>query len=163
MFKDHHTETVVVVLSVVMGLLMAVAAIIIDGLDMNYGNIFKLWGMITLVILMVSIFIPYKRWSSIVLEKTGIKEGTIIYKAADGIIPTLVLNTIITVLVSAANILYNENIPYDLRMNHWISGMIHDWPLTFVVSYFVSYIAAYIGEIVAVREGDVCNSVADYK
>ena len=63
MFKNHFGETVIVVLSLVMGFIMSVAVIIIDGLALNFSNVFKIWAMITLVIFVVSIFIPYKEWS----------------------------------------------------------------------------------------------------
>lgn len=120
MFKDHYSETVVVVLAIVMGIIMAIAAIIIDGSDFNFGNIFKIWAMVTLVILLVSIFVPYKAWSEALLRKLRITENSFWYKVLDGIIPTLVLNTVITVFVSAANILFNESIPEDIRTMHWI-------------------------------------------
>ncbi len=63
------------------------------------------------------------------------------------------LNTCITVMVSAANILYNEMIPAETQMEVWVSGMIHDWSITFVISYIVSFFAEYIGEKTADRIG----------
>lgn len=55
MFRTHYGETVTVVLAMVMGLIMAIAAIIVDHLAFHYSNVFKIWSMITMVVLVVSI------------------------------------------------------------------------------------------------------------
>ena len=151
MFKSHYGETVLVVLSLVMGFIMAVAAIVVDHLPFNYGNVFSIWAMITLVILLVSIFIPYKDWSGKLTRMVCRDEGSISYKLIDNILPSLILNTCNTVFVSAANILYNEAIPEQLRMEEWVHGMIHDWPITFVVSYLAAFAAEAAGKWVADR------------
>lgn len=149
MFKSHFGETVTVVLAITMGFLMSLAAIFVDHLDFNFSNIFSIWAMITLVILLVSILIPYKEWSE---KLTGIvckDKDSVTYKLVENILPSLLLNTFNTVIVSAANILCNEAIPVQLRMTEWVQGMIHDWPITFVISYFVAFIAAAVGKKVA--------------
>ena len=105
MFREHFTQTVITVLAVVIGLIMSFTACIVDGLPLHYGNIFKLWGMITLVVLLVSMFVPYKKWSALLMEKIPVSEGSMAYKLLDNVIPTLVLNTFITVMVSGANII----------------------------------------------------------
>ena len=51
MLKDHFGETLLLVLALVMGLLMSVAVILLDGIPFNLPNIFKIWAMITLVII----------------------------------------------------------------------------------------------------------------
>lgn len=149
MFKSHYGETLLVVLSIVMGFLMAVAVIFVDHLAFNFSNLFKIWAMITLVFLLVSIFLPYKAWSAKFCGLLGLKEGTLAWKLADGIVPSLVLNTFNTVIVAAANILYNEVIPASEQVHLWVSGMLHDWPITFVLSYFAAFIAEYCGKLVA--------------
>ena len=126
MFKSHFGETVTVVLSLVMGFIMSVAAIIIDGLALNFSNVFKIWAMITLVILMVSILIPYKSWSGKITGMICKDEGSIVYKLIDNILPSLILNTCNTVIVSAANIFYNEAIPAEIQMAEWTQGIVHD-------------------------------------
>lgn len=149
MFKNHFGETVIVVLSLVMGFIMSVAVIMIDGLALNFSNVFKIWAMITLVILLVSIIIPYKEWSGKLTGMICKTEGSITYKLVDNILPSLILNTCNTVIVSAANILYNEAIPANLQIHEWTQGILHDWPITFVVSYLAAFVAETIGTWVA--------------
>ncbi len=62
MFKSQYGLTVTVVLAVVMGLMMSFVAIWIDSLALNISVVFKNWSMITLVILLVSMFVPYQKW-----------------------------------------------------------------------------------------------------
>ena len=64
MLKTHYGETLLLILSLVMGLIMAVAVILLDGIALNISNVFKIWAMISLVIILVSIFLPYKDWSA---------------------------------------------------------------------------------------------------
>ena len=149
MFKDHYGETLLVVLSIVMGLIMAVAVIIVDHIAFNFSNLFKIWSMITMVVLLASIFIPYKAWSARFTGLFGLREGSPGYKLVDGIVPSLILNTLNTVIVSAANVLYNEAIPRAEQMPIWIEGILHDWPITFVVSYFAAFVAEWCGKQVA--------------
>lgn len=151
MFKSYFGETVTVVLAIVMGLMMSLASIIVDHLEFHLPNVFKIWAMITLVILLVSIVIPYKDWSGKCMALLRLKEGSIFYKLADNLLPSLILNTCNTVIVSAANIFCNEAIAAEIQMERWIQGIIHDWPIMFVVSYFAAFIAEAAGKFVAER------------
>lgn len=151
MFKSHYGETVTVVLSLVMGLIMAVAVIIVDHLPFHFGNLFSIWAMIVLVILIVSILIPYKAWSEKLTGLVCRNRDGIIWKLVENILPSLILNTCNTVIVSAANILFNDAIPAELRMGEWTQGIIHDWPITFVISYLAAFVAEAAGKWVADR------------
>lgn len=149
MFKDHYGETLLVVLSIVMGFIMAVAILFVDHLAFNFSNLFKNWSMITMVVLLASIFLPYKKWSAGFTRLFGLRVGSLGWKLVDGIVPSLILNTLNTVIVSAANILYNETIPAAEQVSVWTAGILHDWPITFVVSYFAAFIAEWCGKLVA--------------
>ena len=151
MFKSHYGETVTVVLSLVMGLIMAVAVIIVDHLPLHFGNLLSIWAMIVLVILIVSILIPYKAWSEKLTGLVCRNRDGIIWKLVENILPSLILNTCNTVIVSAANILFNDAIPVELRMGEWTQGIIHDWPITFVISYLAAFVAEAAGKWVADR------------
>lgn len=155
MLKDHHTETTVLVLALVMGILMAIAVMLLDGVPFNISNLFQIWAMISLVILLASIFIPYKAWSAKCCKALGLREGTLRWKLADGILPSLILNTCNTLIVSAANIFYNEAIPASAQFGHWLHGCLRDWPITLVISYFVAFVAEACGAWVADK---VCAS-----
>lgn len=54
MFKSHFAETIIVVLAIVMGFIMSLASAIINRKGFNFSNIFKIWSMITTVILLAS-------------------------------------------------------------------------------------------------------------
>lgn len=149
MFKNHYGETVTVVLSIVMGFIMAFAVIVVDHLELNFSAVFQIWAMITLVVLLVSAVIPYKEWSARFTALFHITEGSIAYRLVDNILPSLILNTFNTVIVSAANVFFNEAIPASEQAGVWFHGIVHDWPITFVVSYFAAFAAEAIGKRVA--------------
>ncbi len=111
--------------------------------------------MITLVILLVSIFIPYKKWGEKSAAGLRLKEGTLAFKLASAIIPTLILNSFITVIVSAANILYNEAIPQIMQSTVLLEGILHDWPIMLVISYFAAFLSEAAGKSVAGRYAEI--------
>jgi len=151
MFKNHFGETVIVVLAILMGLIMSIASIMVNRMAFNFSNVFKIWAMITLVILLASIFIPYKEWSSKITRAIVHSQKGALYQLIDNILPSLILNTCNTVIVSAANIFFNETIPAQMQFEKWVEGIIHDWPIMFVVSYFAAFIAEAAGIWVAKR------------
>ncbi|HCT89895.1 MAG TPA: hypothetical protein DF613_00705 [Lachnospiraceae bacterium] len=151
MFKTHFGETLTVVLAIVMGIIMSLASIIVEHLDFNFSNVFKIWSMITMVILLVSIAIPYSEWSEKLMALFHLRKGSISYTLADNILPSLILNTCNTAIVSAANIFYNEAIPAEIQMEKWTQGFVHQWPVMFVISYFAAFAAVAAGKRVARR------------
>lgn len=154
MFKSHIEETITVVLAIVMGIIMALASIVTENLEFNFSNIFKMWSMITMVILLASIIIPYKKWSEKFTALFRIDHESIIYKMLDNILPSLILNTCSTLVVSAANIFYNEAIPAERQMEKWIQGILHNWPIMFVISYFAAFLAIAAGKRAAKKYCD---------
>lgn len=151
MFKNHFGETVTVVLAIMMGLIMAFAIIIIDHLAINFSTVFQIWSMITLVILLVSAVVPYKDWSTQFTALFHLQEGSIAYRIVDNILPSLILNTFNTVIVSATSVFFNEAIPASEQVGVWLHGIIHDWPITFVISYLAAFVAEAAGKLVAER------------
>lgn len=149
MFKDHFGTVLTNVLAIVMGIVMAVAVIIIDHQAFNISNVFKIWAMVTFVVLTVSIFVPYVKWGNASAAALHLKEGTIGFKLVAGIIPSLILNTFNTVIVSDASIMYSETIPAAAQTGIWIEAIIHDWPICLVVSYIAAFAAEAIGKKVA--------------
>lgn len=146
MFKSHFGETVTVVLAIVMGFLMSLASVMVNHRGLNFSNIFKVWSMITMVILLASIIFPYKEWSGRFTALFPVKEGSIPYKLIDNILPSVILNTCNTVIVSAANIFYNEGIPEEIWMEEWLQGILHEWPVMFIISYFAAFAAEAAGK-----------------
>ena len=70
-----------------MGFVMALAIIVIDHLELHFSNVFKIWAMITLVILLVSIVIPYKAWSAQFTGLFYLSKESIAYRIVDNILP----------------------------------------------------------------------------
>ena len=105
--------------------------------------------MVTFVVLTVSIFVPYVKWGYASAAALHLKEGTIGFKLVAGIIPSLILNTFNTVIVSGASIMYSETIPAAAQTGIWIEAIIHDWPICLVVSYIAAFAAEAIGKKVA--------------
>ena len=151
MFKSQYGLTVTVVLAVVMGLMMSFVAIWIDSLALNISVVFKNWSMITLVILLVSMFVPYQKWWAGFASLFHLKEGSTAFKMTANLVPTLILNTFIAVIVPAANILYNEAVPAQMQLSVLWASVVRDWPLMLVISYFVSFVAEAAGKAVASR------------
>lgn len=149
MFKSHFGETVTVVLAIVMGFIMALASIIANQRALNISSVFQVWSMITFVIILASIIFPYKDWSEKFTSLFHVGEKSLSYKLIDNILPSLLLNTCNTLIVSAANIFYNETIPAEVWMKEWMKGIIHDWPIMFVVSYLAAFAAEAAGKWVA--------------
>lgn len=155
MFRNHFGETVTIILAIIMGLIMAFAVIVIDHLAINFSTVFQIWSMITLVILLVSTVIPYKTWSAKFTALFHLREGSLAYRMVDNILPSLILNTFNTVIVSATSIFFNESIPVSEQIGVWLQGILHDWPITFVISYFAAFVAEAVGKLVAERN---CSS-----
>lgn len=105
--------------------------------------------MVSLVILLVSAVIPYKEWSARFSALYHLQEGSIAYRLVVNILPSVILNTFNTVIVSAASVFFNEAIPASEQVGVWLHGIISDWPITFVVSYFAAFAAEAIGKRVA--------------
>lgn len=146
MFKSHFGETVTLVLAIVMGFIMSVASVIVNHRGFNFSNVFKIWSMITTVIILASIIFPYKDWSGKFTALFHVKEESISYKLIDNILPSVILNTCNTVIVSAVNIFYNEAVPAELWVGEWIHAVLHEWPVMFVISYFAAFAAEALGK-----------------
>lgn len=143
--KNHFGAIVTVILSIIMGAAMSLAAVVWDHMAFNFSNVYKVWSMITLTVLMASLVFPYKMWGDRFGRLLSLKEGTVIYKAVTALVPTLILNTCNTLLVVGANVFYNPEIPSELQRHAYAAGVLHDWPFMLVVSYFISFLAEAAG------------------
>lgn len=151
MLKSHFAMIVTVILSLVMGILMGIAVILIDHLPFNFMNLYKIWAMTVLDVLVVSLIIPYKKWSASLTHRLGLKEGTLPCILVSGIIPSLIFNTVNTLLISGAFIFHSAEIPAEAQKQVWLAGALHDWPIMLVISFFAALISEKIGVTVAER------------
>lgn len=74
---------------------------------------------------------------------------TVAYALVQGIIPSVVLNTFNTFICVGQSIFYNPAIPQAERMAIWWHSCVSIWLIFFIVSYFASYVAIWIGKFVA--------------
>lgn len=151
MLKSHFAMIVTVVLALVMGILMGIAVILVDHLPFNLMNLYKIWAMTVLNVLVVSLFVPYKKWSAALTEKLGLRQDSIACVLVSGIIPSLIFNTVNTLLISGAFIFHSESIPAEAQTGIWLSGAVHDWPIMLVISFFAALIAEKCGVYAAER------------
>lgn len=148
-YKSHFGTILTTVLSIFMGLVMAITVMIINSLPFNWVNLFELTAEITLIVFVVSLFVPYNAWGDWFAGLFHLKEGTVAFKLVQGIIPSVILNSFNTFICTGASIFYNEAIPKAARMNAYISGCEKAWIPCFVVSYIASFVAVWLGSKVA--------------
>lgn len=137
------------VLALLMGLFMGVSILIINHEPINWTSLLDMWADITLVVTFVIIIAPINDWGHKFADFCKCRKGTVIYTMVSNIIPTLIINTVLAAVIPGLGIFYNEAIPKEARMGEWIGVFLGGWALTFVISYFLSLLAAQIGERVA--------------
>lgn len=150
-FKEHFGTVLTSVLSLVMGLFMAIAVIIVNHLPFIWTQLFQLWAEIFMIVFVVSLFVPYNTWGDWLAGLFHLKKGTVAYTLVQGIIPSVVLNTFNTFICVAQSIFYNPTIPQAARMGIWWHSCITTWWIFFLVSYVASFVAVWIGKQVAIH------------
>ena len=145
MLKSHFSMIVTVVLALIMGIVMSVAAILIDHLPFHICNLYKICGMVVLNVIVISLFVPYQKWSEMLCSRLGLQKETIPYTLVSNLIPTLIFNTANTLFISGANIFFNDMIPKEAQLGAWLGGIVKDWPVMFVISFAAALIAGKIG------------------
>lgn len=143
--KSHFGTIITTVLSLFMGLVMAISVAIVDHLGLTWTVIFKLWAEIFFIIFVVSLFIPYNSWGDWFANLFGLKSGSLAFNLVQGIIPSAILNTFNTFICSGQSIFYNPQIPQAARMQTWLHGCFHDWLTFFIISYLASFVAVWLG------------------
>lgn len=150
-YKNHFGMIVSAVLAVLMGLFMGISILLIEHRPINWVSLLDIWGDITLVVTLVLILMPLNEWGNKFAEKCRCRPGTVVFTLVANIIPTFIINTVLAAVIPALGIFYNEAIPRESRMAEWLGVFFGGWLLTFVISYFLSILAAKIGEAVALR------------
>lgn len=150
-YKSYFGTILTTVLSLFMGLVMAITVIFINGLQFNWVNLFQLTAEIAAIVFVVSLFIPYNAWGDWFAGLFHLKEGSLSFKLVQGIIPSVVLNSFNTFICTGASIFYNQAIPKAGRLSAYLSGCEKAWLPCFVVSYIASFVAVWLGSLVAKR------------
>ena len=149
MLKSHFGMIVTLILALGMGIIMGLAAMIVDHLPMNVWVFYQNWGVIALNVIVISLFVPYKAWSARLTGKLGLQEGTAACTLVSNIIPSLIFNTVNTLLVPAAGIFTSEAIPAGQKAAVWASGAVRDWPIMFVISFLAALVCEQTGVRIA--------------
>lgn len=103
-YKSHFGTILTTVLSLFMGLVMAIFIIFLNHLPFTWVNFFELTAEINLIVFVASLFIPYNAWGTSFAGLFHLKEGTVAYSLVEGIIPSVVLNTLNTFICTGASI-----------------------------------------------------------
>lgn len=148
-YKSHFGTILTSVLSMFMGLVMAIFIIFLNHLPFNWVNLFELTAEINLIVFFFSLFIPYNVWGDWFAGLFHLQEGTVAFKLVQGIIPSAALNTLNTFICTGASIFYNESIPKAARMTAYLNGCKEAWIPCFIVSYIASFAAVWLGKKVA--------------
>ena len=150
-YKSHFGMIVSAMLELLMGLFMAVAITIINHHPFTWVTLLPVWAEITFVVKLVLMFLPVNEWGGKFAGMFGLKPDTIAFKAVSNLVPTFIINTFLAAIIPALGIFYNDAIPQDMRFAEWKAVFFGGWLLTFVISYFLGFIAVKIGDIVAIR------------
>lgn len=148
-YKSHFGTILTSILSMFMGLVMAIFIIFLNHLPFNWVNLFELTAEINLIVFFFSLFIPYNAWGDWFAGLFHLQEGTVAFKLVQGIIPSAVLNTLNTFICTGTSIFYNESIPKPARMTAYLNGCKEAWIPCFIVSYIASFVAVWLGKKVA--------------
>ncbi|MBQ8094762.1 MAG: DUF2798 domain-containing protein [Clostridia bacterium] len=138
---------ITVIMAAIMGVIMAVAAIFVNHLPFAPGVLLKNIVISFLVALVIGLIVPHKQLGDRLAAKCGLKPESLGFKLVSNLVPSLIINTANTCIISGVNILPNPGIPQQLRMGIWGSSILGGWPIMFVVSY----IASYFAQIIAVK------------
>ena len=150
-YQNHFGMIVSSVIALLMGIFMAVAIMIIQHTPFTWINIFETWGIIFLMITLILMIVPVNLLGDKFAKKIGLKARTLSFALVSNIIPSLIFNTIMSLVMPATGIFYNEAIPAEARVGAWMDAFVSGWLPTFVISYFCALVAAKIGELAACK------------
>ena len=153
-YRNHFDMITNAVLALLMGLFMGIAMLIINHTTITWVSLLDIWADITLIVTVVLIFIPLNGWGNSFAAFCKCKKGTAAHILIENAIPTLVINTVLSAIIPAMEIFYNDHIPKEDRVSEWIGLFIGGWPLTFVISFVLSIIAVKIGKTIAQKTLD---------
>ncbi|MBR1709561.1 MAG: hypothetical protein IJ719_12145 [Clostridia bacterium] len=145
MKKNNKFGTVMSIsVSVIMGFVMAVTAIIVNKIPFGLGVLLKNACISILVVFLISLFIPYRKLGEQFAGLFPVKHGSLPFQLISNIVPSLIINTFNTIIISGANILTNPGIPAAARMGIWGSAIVKGFPIMFLVAYIASFFAQKI-------------------
>lgn len=147
-YKNHFGMIVSSVIAICVSLVMSVAAIFVDHLTFSIPLWIRNWGTAFLVITICGMIFPLTDWSFAIGRKLGWKPETLPHVLLENTIATLVFNLFATLVLAGVNIFANAEIagaieagflPYKSVTDMYISTVLHDLPIMFVISFVAAF------------------------
>jgi hypothetical protein len=136
-FINHFSMIVSLVIALILSLCMATTAIFYDHLVFSPELLIRNWGTAFLTIMLVSIIMPVIGWGDQLAGLFGLKPRTPLFGLVSNLVPTFFYNTAATLVLVGVNVTFTA--PF-----YW-AAVAHDWPVMYVVSYFLSLGAVALG------------------
>ena len=141
-YKNHFGMVISSVVAICISLIMATAAIYVAHLEFSVPALIKNWGTAFLTISLTGMLLPLTDWSFALGRKLGLKPETFPHVLLENAVATLFFNTTATLVLTAVNVFNNPAIEGAVAAGalpsvsavFW-SGVVHDWPIMFVISY----------------------------
>ena len=151
-FKNHFGMVVSTVIALFLTFWMAIIAMFLFNMDKNLVTWYRTWSVVFLTIMLCTFILPSKLWGDKFAKKLGLKVNTLPFGMVSNIIPTIVYNTAAQIALPAVNIFHNPNIPEAAQFGVWFEAFYSSW----ITMFFISYVIAMIGEVIAVKVAFKC-------
>lgn len=145
-YKNHFGMIISSVVAICISLIMATSAIFVDKLTFTLPLLVKNWGTAFLVISLTGMIFPLTDWSFALGRKMGLKPETLPHVLLENFVATLFFNTTATIVLTAVNVFHNPEIEGAVAAGFlpsvqavFLKGVIHDWPIMFVISYIFAF------------------------
>lgn len=151
-YKNHFGMIISSVVAICISLIMAVAAVFVAHLEFSIPSLIKNWGTAFLTISITGMIFPLTDWSFALGKKLGLKPETLPHVLLENAVATLFFNTAATLVLTGINVYSNPAIESAVAAGAlpsvnavFISGVIHDWPIMFVISYIFAFFVTQAG------------------
>lgn len=146
-FKNHFGMVVSTVMVAVLSVCMASIAMPIFGIPVTPVSWYQNVSVSFMTLFVASVILPVKIWGDQMATAMKLERKTFAFGVAANIIPSLIFNTIATIVLPAVNIFYNEYIPAEAQFGIWLDAVFSGWPIMFVISF----VLAFVGESIALK------------
>ena len=162
-YKNHFGMIISSVVAICISLIMATAAIFVAHLGFSIPALIKNWGTAFLTISLTGMLLPLTDWSFALGRKFGFKPETLPHILLENAVGTFFFNTTATLVLTAVNVFNNPAIEGAVAAGalpsvsavFW-SGVLHDWPIMFVISFICAFFITKLAIRIAVASvGDL--------
>lgn len=150
-YKNHFGMIMSSVIAICVSLVMASAAIFVDNLTFTITGLIKNWGTAFMTITFTGMIIPLTDISFALGKKLNLKPETLPHILLENFVATFFFNTSATLVLTFCNVIDNPFIPAEIQKTAFIHGVIHDWPIMFVISYIVAFFITKLALKIAIK------------